>query len=219
MNADAVYQAIGYLGSALIVVSLTRKSILKLRLFGLAGSMVFLIYSVLIGAYPIAVVNVVIIFVHIFFLRDLLSKRNEFFTVLRVHEDSQYLAYFLEFHADDIHHFQPGFTYTPAAEQIRVFILRNLVPAGLFIGRVCPDASIEVQLDFVIPQYRDFKVGGFLYSARSGIFTNPRCERAWSEPGTRLHAEYLDRMGFVAVTTADGRTVYRLDLASLHQQT
>ena len=44
----------------MLIVSMTRTSILKLRVFGLVGSLVFLTYSLLIEAYPIAVVNVVI---------------------------------------------------------------------------------------------------------------------------------------------------------------
>ncbi len=216
MSASVIEQLIGYVGSALIVVSLTRKSILKLRLFGLAGTSVFLVYSLLIEAYPIAVVNVVIIFVHLFFLRELLSKKREYFTILSVLKDSRYLAYFIDFYLEDIHTFQPGFEYDPADDQIRVFILRNLVPAGLFIGKVHPDGSIEVELDYVIPQYRDFKIGGFLYSTRSGVFTDPRCDVVWSEPGSQRHTEYLDRMGFERGRGADGSVVYRLDLTGLH---
>lgn len=217
MSTSAIYELVGYAGSALIVVSLTRKSILKLRVFGLAGAVVFLVYSTLIQAYPIAIVNVVIIFIHIFFLRTLLSIKKEYFTVLRVHKKSRYLLHFIEFHADEIHRFQPGFAYVPSDDQIQVFILRDLVPAGLFIGRVCPDHSIEIKLDFVIPSYRDFNAGKFLYSPRSGVFANPRCDRAWSEAGTELHAEYLERMGFVSSPAANGRVVYHLDLTALHE--
>ncbi len=217
MSTSAIYELVGYAGSTLIVISLTRKSILKLRVFGLAGAVVFLVYSTLIQAYPIAIVNVVIIFIHGFFLRTLLSTRKEYFTVLRVHKDSQYLLRFLEFHADEIHVYQPGFAYVPSDDQIRVFILRDLVPAGLFIGRVCADGSIEIKLDFVIPSYRDFNAGKFLYSTRSGVFANPRCDMAWSETGTDRHEEYLKRMGFVASTSEDGRVTYHLDLAALHE--
>lgn len=216
MSAATIYEVIGYVGSALIVVSLTRKSILKLRLFGLAGAAVFLVYSILIAAYPIAIVNVIIIAVHLFFLRELLSRKREYFRVLRVHKDSRYLAYFLEFHAAEIQRFQPDFSYQPGDDQIRAFILRDLVPAGIFIGRLGPDASIEVLLDFVIPQYRDFKVGKFLYSPRSGVFADPRCDKAWSRPGTPAHTDYLRRMGYVAGAGEGEAKVYTLDLTPLH---
>lgn len=215
MDSGFIIEAVGYLGSALLIVSMTRTSILKLRLFGLVGSVFFLAYSLLIKAYPIAVVNVVIASVHIFFLRQLLSKKIEFFKILEVLPESKYLEYFLEFHADEIASFQPGFVYRPESGQIRAFILRDLVPAGLFIGRACRDHSVEVQLDFVIPQYRDFRVGEFVYSKRSGLFRDPQCTRAWSRFGHSSHNEYLERMGFELTSDGDGEPYFVKDLRSL----
>lgn len=214
MDADFIIEAVGYLGSALLILSMTRTSILKLRVFGLIGSLVFLTYSLLIAAYPIAVVNVVIASVHIYFLRQLLSKKKEYFTVLEVRPESRYLEYFLDFHTDEIVAFQPDFHYEADPNQIRAFILRDLVPAGLFIGRPCTDHTVEVLLDFVIPQYRDFRVGQFLYSDRSGIFRDPQCDHAWSKAGNPAHNEYLERMGFER--TGDGAGVpYVKDLRPL----
>ncbi len=212
MNVDFIVEAVGYLGSALLILSMTRTSILKLRVFGLIGSLVFLTYSLLIEAYPIAVVNVVIASVHIYFLRQLLSKRTEYFTILEVRPESRYLEYFLDFHADEISRFQPGFRYEAQNDQIRAFILRDLVPAGLFIGRSCQDHSVEVLLDFVIPQYRDFRVGQFLYSERSGVFRDPRCDHAWSATGTPAHNEYLERMGFELIEEPGSEPAYTKDL-------
>ena len=212
MSASTVYELIGYLGSAFIVISLTRRSILKLRLFGLAGTSTFLVYALLIEAYPIAIVNVVIIGIHLYFLRQLLSKKTEYFRVLTVRKDSRYLDYFLDFYADEIRKYQPDFVRVPSDDNVRAFILRDLVPAGLFIGRVCPDRSIEVLLDFVIPQYRDFRIGNYLYSRRSGLFADPACDRAWARAATDVHAEYLAKMGFTP--GSDG--IYEKDLRPLH---
>lgn len=195
-------ELVGYLGSLLIIISLTRTSILHLRLIGLAGSAAFLIYSLLIAAYPIAVVNVVIIGVHVFFLRQLLSTKTEFFTSLELNKDSRYLRHFLEFYATDIEDHQPGFRFEPRDDQIRAFILRDTVPAGVFIGRSCDDATIEVELDYVVPQYRDFKVANFLYSDRSGIFASRGRRRIWTRPGNEVHVGYFKRLGFAPVEIA-----------------
>ena len=74
-----------------------------------------------------------------------------------------------------------------------------------------PDRSIEVLLDFVIPQYRDFRIGHYLYSRRSGVFADPGCDVAWTVARTKAHAEYLEKMRFVR----DGDTYVR-DLRALH---
>ena len=212
MSASTLYEIIGYVGSAFIVVSLTRKSIVKLRLFGLAGTTAFLGYALLIEAYPIAIVNVIIIGIHLYFLRQLLSKKRDYFQILTVGKESRYLDYFLEYYDDQIREEQPDFVRDPSDDNVRAFILRDLVPAGLFIGRVCPDHSVEVLLDFVIPQYRDFRIGSYLYSRRSGIFADPQCDRAWSVARTKLHAEYLKKMGFERL---EG-DIYARDLRPLH---
>ena len=207
-------ELVGYLGSLLIVISLTRTSILHLRLIGMAGSAAFLVYSLLIGAYPISVVNVVIIGVHLYFLRQLLSKHSEFFTSLELNKDSRYLAHFLDFYADDIARHQPGFRFDPRDDQVRAFILRDTVPAGLFIGRTCGDDSIEVELDYVVPQYRDFKVAEYLYSDRSGIFSATSRRRIWTRPGSETHVEYFGKLGF-GPAEVDGEPAMMTDLDSL----
>ena len=215
MDADFLVELVGYLGSAMVVLSLTRTSILKLRLFGLVGASIFVVYSLIIEAYPIAVVNVVIVGIHLYFLRGLLSKKNEFFTVLEVRPDSRYLEYFLQFHDENLRTYQPDFQFEPREDQVRVFLLRDLVPAGLLIGRRCADRSFEVELDYVIPRYQDFRIAEFLYSELSGVFSDPQCERAWSRPGTELNVEYLRRMGFESSTSRDGETIYVKDLTGL----
>jgi len=197
-------ELVGYLGSLFIIISLTRTSILHLRLIGLAGSATFLIYALLIEAYPIAVVNVVIISVHLFFLQRLLSKKSEFFTSLELNKDSRYLRHFLDFHGEDIEQHQPGFTFEARDDQIRAFILRDTIPAGVFIGRACTDDTIEIELDYVIPQYRDFKVANFLYSDRSELFAQRGRRRIWTRPGNDVHVAYFQRLGFVPTTIQGG---------------
>jgi len=189
-------EIVGYVGSILIIISMTRTSILQLRLIGLVGSLTFLVYSLLIRAYPVAVVNAVIVGVHVYFLRQLTSKKKEFFKTLELYKESRYLQYFLDFHAADIEEHSPGFRYEPRDDQVRVFVLRDVMPAGLFIGRTHPDGTIEVELDYVIPQYRDFKVAEFLYSRRSQVFAERGCRRIWTRPGNEAHIEYFRKLGF-----------------------
>ena len=212
MSADAIYELVGYLGSLFIVTSLTMKSLLKLRLIGLVGSATFIVYGLLIGAIPIAIVNSVIVVIHVYYLRKLLWKRSEIFTVLHVRKESAYLEYFIRFYDDDIRRYIPDFSYEASDDQVRVFTLRDLVPAGLFIANRCADGEMEVKLDFVIPAYRDFKIARYLYSTDSGIFEDPRCDRVWSVATTAIHADYLGKMGF----QQDGSGAYSLDLSSRH---
>jgi len=193
-------QAVGYFGSALVIASLAQKSILRLRFIGLAGSAAFLVYSVLIEAYPIAVVNVIAGTIHIYYLRKLISRPEEVFSALDVRPNSLYLQRFLEFHSDDIARFQPEFRHDLPEHMRAVLLLRDMVPAGLVVCREDGDA-VKIVLDYAIPAYRDFKLGKFLFSSKSAVFEPGTL--LWSPASTDAHASYLGRMGFRE--TADDR--------------
>jgi hypothetical protein len=213
MDSNIAVEVVGYLASALIVISITQKSILRLRVIGLAGSLTFLAYSLAIAAYPIAVVNVIAAAIHTWYLRKLIRRKEEVFRILHVLPDSRYLLDFLEFYRDEIQgHFQPEFVYRPDENQTTAFILRDMVPAGLLIGEATDDDTFEVRLDFVIPQYRDFKIGSYVYSSDSGLLTgmDPTC--VWAEASNRDHANYLSRMGFAECPGRPGR--FEIQLAA-----
>lgn len=206
MEANAAVEIVGYVASALIVVSITQKSILKLRLFGFMGGLTFLMYGVIIEAYPIAIVNLIGASIHAWYLRKLIRRKEEVFRLLHVAPDSEYVRRFIEFYADDIQgRFQPEFVHDPDADTITAFTLRDMVPAGLFIGARRDDGSVEVLLDFAIPQYRDFAIGSFLYSEGAGLLADVSATVLWSTASNPEQARYLRRMGFTATPEADGR--------------
>ncbi|WP_420126639.1 hypothetical protein [Longimicrobium sp.] len=209
MDRQLLYEVIGYVASALVAVSLMMSSILRLRLINLVGSAAFAVYGLLIHAYPVAAMNGFIVLINLFYLYRMLRTR-EYFRLLSVEPDSQYLRQFLHFYEREIHRFLPGFAYTPAADDLTVFVLRDMVPAGLFIGRREAGGTLCVTLDFVIPQYRDFKIGRYLFQEEREFFRSRGFREIESEPGNREHAAYLRRMGFAPGAAADDR--YRLSV-------
>ncbi len=200
---ETLVEVIGYLGSGLVILSLLQKSILRLRTIGLVASLTFLIYSVSIEAYPIAVVNIVAASIHLYYLRKLVRLKSEVFTILRLRPDGRYLRYFLDFYEDDIAtRYQPDFVYEPAPDVIAVFMLRDMVPAGLLVARLHGGSSFEVLLDYVIPQYRDFKLANWLYSEDSGITRETGSRVAWTRVTTQDQRDYFTRIGFRPDKTA-----------------
>jgi hypothetical protein len=193
VSTEVWVQLVGYLGSALVIASLAQKSILRLRFIGLGGSATFLVYSLLIAAYPIAIVNLIAGAIHAYYLRQLIARPEEVFSTLEVRPDAFYLQRFLEFHAADIARFQPEFRHQLGGNMKTVFILRDMVPAGLVVCRADGDA-FKIVLDYAIPEYRDFKLGRYVFSRNSGIFESGA--RLWSPASTPDHATYLQRMGF-----------------------
>lgn len=207
MGSQMALESVGYVASVLVAVSLMMSSILRLRLINLVGSAAFTVYGVLIHAYPVAAVNGLIVLINLYYLRQMLGSR-EYFKLLRVQSRSEYLRYFLDFHRADIQRFLPGFTHTPAAGQLTFFVLRDMVPAGLFIGELREDGALRVVLDFVIPQFRDFRTGRYLFTDQAAFFRELGVHEILSHPGSSEHSRYLRRMGF-----APGEGMYRLRVA------
>ncbi|MCE1189648.1 MAG: hypothetical protein LWX56_10970, partial [Ignavibacteria bacterium] len=191
--------------SALVAISLMMSGIVRLRIINLIGAFFFSMYGLIIGAYPVAVVNGFIVFVDIYYLWDIF-KAKEFFRTLEVMHDSEYLHYFLDFHKSEILKYIPGFNYQPGEHSMVFFVLRNSVPAGLILAEKYDDESIFIELDFVIPGYRDLKIGKYVYK---NIFTSKHLQRIYTHPGNAKHDGYLGKMGFEK-TELNGQPVFCL---------
>lgn len=193
------YELIGYVASVLVAISLTMSSILRLRLINLAGAAIFAIYGVLIGAAPVAAVNIFIVGVNIYYLAKIFGAR-EYFRLLEVSADSEYLEHFLELNRVDILRYEPQAVTHPLPHHLTLFVLRGVIPAGLVIGERVGGGTLHVHLDYVLPGYRDFKVGNFLYG-HDEFFRERGISRVVTQAENRVHARYLRRMGFREETT------------------
>lgn len=188
---------LGYVASAVIVLSLTMTSLLRLRIIGLAGATLFATYGVLVEAWPVVATNAVILGLHVYFLWKAWTD-EEYFTLLEVRPESMYLREFLSFHGAEIQQFQPDFTYVPDEADLTLFILRDMVPAGLFIGRDIGGSSMAADLDYVIARYRDLKPARFLFHTNRDVFARRGVELLRATAATGAHKKYLEKVGFVA---------------------
>ncbi len=192
MSRDFVYELIGYVGSALVITALLMTSLRRLRMVSFVGGLVFAIYATLINAVPLIVVNVSIMAINAMSLYRM-SRVTDYYSSLSTGRESDYLKRFLEFYDDDIRHYFPSFAM-PEASCRAVFVLRDLVPAGLWIAHETGPDEWQVDIDYAIPRFRDSKIGIYLYSVEGplpkGTFTVP--------PPSSGHIDYLKRMGFVA---------------------
>jgi GNAT superfamily N-acetyltransferase len=204
MPASAIYEIIGYIASLLV-------AILKLRIIKLIGALFFTIYGLVIRAYPVAVMNFFVVVIDLYYLYQMISAR-EFFRLLPVRADSEYLQAFLNFYTKDIQRFLPGFTYTPADNQVILFVLRNLIPAGLVIGEIRDGDSLYVRLDYAIPGYRDLKIGRFVFEQNAAYLRERKIRKIYTRAGAPAHAQYLKQMGFVPEEGSGEQMLYCLTL-------
>jgi hypothetical protein len=200
-------EILGYVASVLVAVSLMMRLLVKLRIINLIGAVCFTVYGLLIHAYPVMGVNLFIVGINLYYLVEMFTQK-EYFTILEVHASSEYLQRFLTFYAAEIQRFIPDFAFTSADRQIIFFVLRNMVPAGLFIAQAEGESVLRVQLDFVIPGYRDYQIGRFVFSKAVDVFKSKGFHQLISSPGQPAHTKYLRKMGFTLTTDAANQPQY-----------
>ncbi len=190
-----ILEIIGYCASVIIAISMTMSSIVKFRIINLIGASTFATYGYLIGALPIGLLNTFVVSVDIYYLYKIFSKK-EVFETLEVRSDNRYLLRFVQFYDRDIQKFFPGFRYKPEVNTVSFFILRDMAVAGLFLARREDDDILKVGIDYVLPEYRDFKNGKFVYQILQEKFIEKGFTKIIAESKNKQHIKYLKRLGF-----------------------
>jgi len=190
-----ILEWIGFAASVIIALSMTMSSIVKFRWINLIGATTFSIYGFLIGALPVGFLNGFIAAVDIYYLLTIYGKK-EVFETIEINEDNNYLLRFLEFHHKDIQKFFPGFSYRPEMNTIGFFILRDMAVAGLFLAHRENKNILKVGLDYVIPEYRDFKNGKFIYLQLRKKFIDEGFEMVKASAKSKKYSQYLKKIGF-----------------------
>ncbi|AKT50731.1 GNAT family N-acetyltransferase [Arsenicicoccus sp. oral taxon 190] len=186
-------ELIGYVASALIVLSLAMSSVVRLRVISFVGSVTFVVYGLLIGAWPVVVTNAAIALINVWYLRKELGPRQDL-GMVEVHREDPYLTDFLRTHLDDIHRSQPGFT-TAHLDDVAFVLTRDGLPAGALLGRK-DGRDLHVDLDYVMHAYRDSRIGRWLYADRAGALRGKGIRRVVAVADTDAHRRYLHAMGF-----------------------
>lgn len=197
MEISAV-EIFGYCASALIAFSLTRSSIIKLRWFNLFGASSFCTYGILIGSYPVAILNGFIAVTNVFFLYRMLLHTEQNFVVIEVSRPSNYVDFFIEYHQEEIEHFFPRFLKSSHDENRDYFFLTehtNVV--GVLSGYRQSDNGFIVDFDFVIPEYRDFKLGHFVVGEGQELKSKFGFGHIVAKADSVEHENYLISLGFV----------------------
>lgn len=197
-------EIIGYIGSVLVAISLMMKNIYYLRRINLIGAATFSIYGLLVGAIPVFILNGFIAIIDIYYIWDA-KRQKEYFTLLPIEQSNgPLLKKFLSFYNDDIKKFFPDFNSTTIEEDKSFFILRNLIPVGLFVYKELSSKEILIELDYATPDYRDLKNARFVYFAQSNHFMKKGYELLKVESQIKEHIKYLTKIGFKEELDAPG---------------
>lgn len=191
-----VVELIGYLASALIVLSLLMASLLRLRIINLVGAVVFTVYGLLIDSFPVVLTNGTIAVIDVYYLWQMWRARatETYFEIVGWPLDGIYLPRFLAFHAEDIARSQPEFDGVRPDHRAHV-VLRDAEPVGVVLARdEAPDRA-HIDLDYVVARHRDFQAGANVFGP-SGPFAQQGVRTVTTTATTPVHRRYLERLGF-----------------------
>lgn len=184
---------IGYVASALIVVSLAMRSVVKLRTVSLIGSIVFTIYGALIGAWPVIISNSMIAIINVWYLRRELADTGEMAAVA-IEPDAPFLVDYVRANGPEIAKSQPDYHPEPGDTFVRL-LTRHGLPAGVLAGEPVGQ-ELHVKLDYVTPRYQDSQVARWLFGQGRSVFTDAGFQRLVTQASTTEHHTYLEVAGF-----------------------
>lgn len=195
--SENLFEWIGYAASLIVAISLVMSSIVKFRWINLLGSALFAAYGFLIQAWPVCFFNTAIVFINLYFLCKIYSKKDEF-KIIKTSEEESILREFINFNKKEIEKISPDFEFNLDGKEYNYFITRNMYLVGLFLAHKESDAILKIDLDFVTPQYRDFKNGEHLYASLKNTLIDSGIKILKATAKTSEHKQYLKEMGFIS---------------------
>jgi hypothetical protein len=185
--------AVGWIGSALLVFSLLQARVLRFRVLNTVACSVLVFFNAMLGIWPMVAMNVVLASINLFFIVRLLRERHDetAFEVIRVGTGDDYLRHVLATHRDDILRFQPDFT-EPRDDEGAFIVMKGDETVGVVVLARDGDVA-RIRLDYVTPRYRDHTPGEFVWR-RSGLLDGLGFREVHTPPN--MVGAYYDRVGF-----------------------
>jgi hypothetical protein len=188
---------VGYIASIFLAISLIVNGAIKFRTLNMIGQITFIVYGVLINATPIIIANSVLLCINIYQLYRL-YKSNEQFEYVPIQQHDKIVEKFLQFYAKDIALFFPNFKYQLTLQQhISFVVLRDASIANIFVATIDFAGNATVQINYTVPQYRDYKVGRFIFEQeKKYLVSNSIKQVVYTQVNNTSHLQFLQVMGF-----------------------
>lgn len=201
---------IGYFASAIVLISLSLSSVLRLRIVNLFGSVIFSFYGFFIGSLPVGIMNLLIVFFNLYYLQKLSFQKDKF-EIIESDTNQEFVRRFLDYFKKDIQKYFPEYKVQTGNSRMVLLVMRNMNLAGLFIARETDD-FLEVELDYVTPQYRDYKNGAFLFDHFKDTIKVKKYKRVKASSTVPQQIKYLKKIGFVEAGSSENKNSFYMEL-------
>ena len=197
MTNKMIIEAIGYTGSALVLISFLMVSVVKLRIVNSIGSIIFTVYAFIIHSYPTAIMNLCLVLINIYHLAKMSNTKESTrsYDFVPVSTADSFFTYTIGKLKEDILKFFPNISLDFSDADTAFIICHEGAPCGIYVGKRADgdNTVMDTRLDYVTPEYRDFSIGSFLFSQlqKQGISAV-----TYSGPDN-MNRDYLKKYGFV----------------------
>ena len=194
----SLLEIFGYVASVLIALSLMMSNIKQLRWINLFGAAAFSAYGYFIDAYPVFILNGWIALVDIYYLVRIYQEKDQFDLVKLRSVESPLFNLLKQSYGKDITQLHKGFEWNQLDDALVFLLFRNMKPVGFFACKELNDeGKVEVLLDYIIPEDRDFKAAKFMFASDNNQLKQEGIKHLVVKPYGKSHELYLSRVGFI----------------------
>lgn len=194
--SELIIPAIGYAASVLLAISLVVTNDLKFRWLNTCGCICFIVYGILINAFPIILTNSILFLINLYYLIKIYNATEDF--ELIEFKGGEKLVYkFLSFYKEDINKYFPHYVHEENDNKLKFVVLRDLVIANIFVATLDDEGNAFVELNYTVAKYRDYKVGEFIFKKEQRFLVSKGVRTIiYKDIFNKQHARFLKVMGF-----------------------
>ena len=181
----------GYIGTALVIVSMMMTSVLKLRIINMCGGLISLIYAVCVNTWPVVVLNACLITINFVQTVRALRGRDEV-TLVKVGENDPTARHLLGIWQKDFEKQYPDCNLQEKQwGEIHILYVEQQA-IGFFVGERNGEL-LSINMGYLIPSCRTATMSERIFAAlhAEGIRTLTSCEFY-----NKNVYRYLHRVGF-----------------------
>ena len=182
----------GYLGTALVIISMMMSSVVRLRIINILGGIISLIYAIFTNTMPVVVLNATLITINTVQVIRFYRCRTPF-SVVPVHRGDAALSRLLSVAGKELERYFPNAREDIERASDAYIVFQATAAVGVFVGEREGDA-VRVFVDYVLPAYRDLSVARYLFPRLREAGVRRLVASADTLPE---HEKYLNKMGFV----------------------
>lgn len=186
----------GYTASLCLIIALLVSNDLKFRWFNTAGNVFFIVYAVILSAVPVLLTNLILLGINGWHLVKV-YRRQEKFEMLEFRGDEKLARKFVQFYRQDIAAYFPDFKPERMENHFNFVVTRDLVIANMFSAVLQPNGDAEVELNYTLKKYRDYKVGTYIFENERDYLVAKGVKRiVYHRVSNKNHLRFLEVMGF-----------------------